>query len=235
MRTNLFPLTALLLAFSLTAAAQPPAGQPSSGQAPAQTRPGETPAMPPAAASEPTDAGLVTGNRRAPPPLPDNAPTVDVFALIDRLSQEMNKEFILDPRMRGIVGYSTAGEEADYDTLLAILRTNLYVAIEVGDEIRIVSEATARAEPSTVLTRDDDRISDHAVVTLVVDVSDLELIMPDGTPASAGAAALVPVLRPLMSTAVGNITAVPGSTKVVIVDRFDNARRIRAIIDELRK
>jgi general secretion pathway protein D len=158
-----------------------------------------------------------------------------MFALIDRLAREMNKEFIIDPRMRGIVGFSTARDEADYDTLLALLRTNGYAAIEVGDEVRIVPEATARAEPSTVVTRDDSRISDHAVVTLVIDVSDLEFTMPDGSTAPGGPAQLVPVLRPLMSTAIGNITSVPGSTKLVIVDRYDNARRIRAIIDELRK
>ena len=233
MRAKLIPMTALLLAFSLTATAQPPTGQPPAGQSPAQTRPGQTLSTPPATAPSPADASVTPIVRAAMPPVPDNAPIVDIFALIDRLAEEMDKEFIIDPRMRGIVGFSTAGDEADYDTLLALLRANGYAAIEVGDEIRIVSEATARSEPSIVATRDDNRISDHAVVTRVIDVEGFEFTMPDGSTANMGVQ-LVPVLRPMMSPAIGNITMIPNSTKLIIIDRYDNIRRITAIIDELR-
>lgn len=164
----------------------------------------------------------------------DDSLVVDIFALMDRLAVEMNKEFIIDVRLRGVQGLSTSREDADYDSLLAILRTMGYAAFEVGDQIRIVPEAVARSEPSPVVNRDDDRISDHAVVTRVIDVADLAFTQADGTVVEGGPQ-LVPVLRPMMSTNVGNITAIPGSTKLIIVDRYDNVRRITAIVDELRQ
>ena len=169
-----------------------------------------------------------------PPAAQDDALVVDIFALMDRLAVEMNKEFIIDVRLRGAQGMSTSREGADYDSLLAILRSMGYAAIEVGDQIRIVPEAVARSEPSPVLNEDDDRISDHTVVTRVIDVADLQFTQPDGTVIEGGPQ-LVPVLRPMMSTNVGNITSVPGSTKLIIVDRYDNVRRITAIVDELRQ
>jgi len=171
------------------------------------------------------------------PATPANRLAVDIFALMDRLAVEMNKEFVIDPRLRGLQGFSTKGEDADYDTLLAILRSNTFAAIEVGDQIRIVSEATARSEPSPIVQEDDPSISDHAVVTRVIDVADIrvpEVSSESGVPATA-AAYLVPVLRPLMSTSIGNATAIPGSDKMIITDRYDNVRRITAIVDELRQ
>jgi general secretion pathway protein D len=214
MQVERLNVATFLLGISLSAAAQPPAALPTALQPPAES--GSVPSP------------------RAMPPLPDNAPTVDIFALIDRLAEEMDKEFIIDPRMRGMTGLSTAGNEADYDTLLAMLRLNGFAAIEVGDQIRIVPEATARTEPSPVIQQDDSRISDHVVVTRIIDVADLNITMPDGSTLSA-AAQLVPVLRPLMSTAIGNVMVVPGSDKIVLTDRYDNMRRITAIVDELRQ
>jgi type II secretory pathway component GspD/PulD (secretin) len=214
MQVNQILLATFLLGISLSTAAQPPAARP--------------------IAAQPTPELVSPPMPRAMPPLPDNAPTVDMFALIDRLADDMDKEFILDPRMGGLSGLSTAGDEADYETLLAVLRSNGFAAIEVGDQIRIVPDVTARTEPSPVIQQDDSRISDHAVVTRVIDIADVKVSMPDGSTAGASAQ-LVPVLRPLMSTAIGNIMLIPGSDKLIVVDRYDNVRRITAIVDELRQ
>ena len=230
MRIKPLLVTALLLGISLPAVAQLPDAQPTMAQA--QTQP--VPATPPAGGPAPAETIRTTPPSRVAQPLPANVPTVDIFALIDRLAVEMDREFILDPRMVGLIGLSTAGEEADYDSLLALLRANSYAAIEVGDEIRIVTEATARSEPSLVLNEDDSRVSDHAIVTRVIDLGDIETGI-DGAPVGLAAVQLVPVLRPLMSTAVGNASAVPGTNTLIIVDRYDNVRRITAIVDEMRQ
>jgi general secretion pathway protein D len=168
--------------------------------------------------------------------LPENAPSVDLFALIDRLADEMDKEFIIDPQVARVPGLSTAGADADYDTLLALLRNAQYAAIESGDQIRIVPEVTARSEPTPIVNEDDSRISDHTVVTRIIDVSGIEVNLPDGAPEEARSIGpqLVPVLRPLMSTAIGNMAIVTGTNKVILTDRYDNIRRITAIIDALR-
>lgn len=185
------------------------------------------------AAAEPTAGGASFGGRGAAG-ISDGAPVVDIYALIERLAVEMDKEFILDPRMRGLSGLSTAGDDADYNSLLAILRSNGYAAIEVGDQVRVVPEAIARSEPSRILNEDDGRVSDHAIVTRVIDLGDFAPAV-EGAPAGTGAAGLVPALRPLMSTAIGNIVLIPGTNTIVIVDRYDNVRRITAIVDELRQ
>jgi hypothetical protein len=38
-----------------------------------------------------------------------------------------------------------------------------------------------------------------------------------------------------MSTAIGNVMVVPGIDKIIVTDRYDNMRRITAIVDELRQ
>jgi general secretion pathway protein D len=219
MQSKSFPVAALLLAISLSAAAQPPA---------------------PATAELPSPGVRQTELRLSPqpaperPPLDPDRPIFDVFAVIERLADEMDKEFIVDPRVsRQALGWSTSGDDADYETLLAVLRTMSYAAIEVGDQIRILPEAIARAEPSRILQQDDSRVSDHAVVTRVIDVADIEFAVEGGTTVSA-APQLVPMLRPLMSTQIGSIGTIPGTSKIILVDRYDNVRRITAIIDVLR-
>jgi general secretion pathway protein D len=207
-KSTRIPLAGLLLALALTAAAQPPA-----------------------------DSGAQPGPR-VMAPQPDR-PVVDVFALIERLADELDKEFIVDPRLTAeMLGWSTAGEESDYDTLLALLRLSGFTTIEVGDQIRIVPEANARAEPTRILQQDDNRVSDHAIVTRVIDVSDIELLgdagQDDAGPREA-APMLVPLLRPMMSMQAGQLGTIQGTNKLIVVDRYDNIRRITAVIDELRK
>lgn len=220
MQTHRSLLALLLLGVSITAAAQQPGGEQPAAQAPANP--------------SPAAGGPSAGGRGS---LMDNPLAVDVFALIERLAVEMDKEFIIDPRLWGVPGLSTAGNDADYETLLGVLRSFGYVAIEVGDQIRIVPDSLARSEPSPIVQEDDSRISDHAVVTRVIDVSDIRTSdagSEGGEPVSI-AAMLAPILRPLMSTSIGNVSIPPGTDKIIITDRYDNVRRITAIVDELRQ
>jgi general secretion pathway protein D len=220
MHTHRSVLALLLLGVSITAAAQQPAGEQPTAQAPAN----------PAAGGPPAGGRGAAG-------LTDSRLNVDIFALMERLAVEMDKEFILDPRMRGLAGLSTGGSDADYDSLLAILRTNGYAAIEGDDQIRIVPDAIARSEPSPLVQEDDSRISDHAVVTRIIDTSGIRAseVRGEGEVPVSVAATLAPVLRPLMSTAIGHVSNPPGTDKLIITDRYDIVRRITAIVDELRQ
>jgi hypothetical protein len=173
MNKAIVPIAGLLL-ISASALAQPP----SNGPAPDSGTPGVAPA-----------------------PEPPPGPAVDVFALIERLSREMSREFILDPRMRGIFGGTTAGDDADYETLLGILRVNGWMAVETDEQILIVPDTEMRTQPSRLLQEDDRRVSDHEIVTRVIDVSDLALGSAgaeNGVPVPSSAAMLVPILRPML-------------------------------------
>ena len=171
---------------------------------------------------------------RSPPP-----PSIDVNALIERLADEMDREFILDRRMNGVFGGTTAGADADYETLLGILRRNGWYALETADQILIVPEATARSQPSRLLQEDDPNVSDHEIVTRIIELPDIEVQAPtrgEGgereTQMTNLAPMLVPILRPMMPqyAQLGNPA---GTNKLVIVDRYDNVRRITAVIEAI--
>lgn len=175
---------------------------------------------------------------------PEVRPTIDVFALIERLSEDMDKEFILDPRMAGVFGHTTAGADADYETLLGLLRASSFVAVETADQIWIAPEAGARTLPSRVLQEDDPSVSDHEIVTRIIELPDIEITQvpgpspddqnpnPFSTSRPTLAATLVPILRPMMNQA-AQLGAPLGVNKLVLVDRYDNVRRITAVIDAL--
>ena len=170
-------------------------------------------------------------------PADPDRPIFDVFGLIERLADEMDREFIVYPRINAsMFGWSTAGEDADYDTLQALLRASGFVALEAGDQIRIVPESVARSEPTKILQQDDRGVSDHEIVTRVLEVSEIP-VLPGSPVAESGSIAgqLVPVLRPMMSSQAAQLGGIPGTTKLILVDRYDNVRRITAVIDELRR
>ena len=165
--------------------------------------------------------------------------SIDVNALIERLSDELDKEFILDRRMSGVFGGTTAGEDADYETLLGMLRSSGWMAIETADQILLAPEATARTQPTRLLQEDDSSVSDHEFVTRVIELPELEVPATmrgvDGefvVVQSSLASSLVPILRPMMAqnAQLGNPA---GTNKLVIVDRYDNVRRLTAVIDEI--
>ncbi len=143
-------------------------------------------------------------------------PGNDLLDLIQQVAASSDREFIVDPRVNARVEY--AGDEAiTYPTLLAILRVYAYVAVEIGGEVSIVPDVYARTMPTRILQRDDESVSDHEVVSRVISLD-------------ADASELVPILRPTLPqyahlAAVGN--------NLLVVDRYDNVRRITELANAL--
>lgn len=170
---------------------------------------------------------------------------IAMIDLIEQVRDEVDKEFILDPRLQG-ASVPTIETEFDYESLLASLRLLSFAAIETADQILIVPEQSVRTMPTRILLEDDSRVSDHEVVTRIIKIPAFPQNPPPGTPAEAGAvnpfqttppppqsaSMLVPVLRPMMSTS-AQLGAIPGANSLVIVDRYDNVRRITAVIEEI--
>jgi hypothetical protein len=164
----------------------------------------------------------------------EHARATDIYALILKLSRQMKKEFIYDaPFIRavdnGFLGDSTAGADADYDTLLAILATGNFTAYETADQVVIAPEGQARTLASRLLQEDDRRVPDNAYVTRVIDVGS----GPDDEN-GVKAAQFVPILRPMMSQQ-AQLGAIQGTNKLVLVDRYDNVRRMTAVIRQILK
>ena len=175
----------------------------------------------------------------ASPPEAVDDRTLDIHALIQQVAEDVDKEIIVDPRLRSSVGAGyTTKEDADYESLLAILRINSFAIIETADQLLIVPEQITRSSPSRILQDDDSRVSDHEIVTRLIKVPRFMEVIgenDDGEPverSSSLAPMLVPVLRPMLPQT-AQLGAIPGANTLVIVDRYDNVRRITAIVEQI--
>ena len=140
----------------------------------------------------------------------------DIRQVVEAVSAVTGKNFILDPRVTGrvtLLSPTPLGPDALYQAFLSILQVHGYVAIDSGDLIKIIPDATARQFPSQIGTSDAAGPDDLA--TQVVQLRNV------------GATQLVPILRPLIP---GHLVAHSGSNMLIISDRAANVERMLSII-----
>jgi len=216
MRLTILTLLFTLLACTATAHAQRAAqGLQQAQQAPSPATQGAAP-------------GPAGPASTAPRPTPEGA--IEIRTLVDQVARDLDKEIIIDPRVAGLWGVTTSAD-VDYDTLLGILRVNNLVAIETADQILIVPDANARSMPTRLLQEDDARVSDHEIVTRIIQLPENYTSDDDGE-TIPGAVFLVPVLRPMMPQS-AQLAAIPMTNTLVLVDHYDNIRRLTAVIREI--
>src|SRR6266571_1331646 len=160
--------------------------------------------------------------RGADEPVTLNFVNADIEAVVKAVAEMTGRNFVLDPRVKGVVNIVSAQpipRSLVYPTLLSALRLQGYAAIESDGVTKIVPEADAKqhASPVTVgpVTTGGDR--------LVTEVYALK---------NESATQLVNVLRPLI-TPNNSIAAVPTGNALVITDYADNLKRIERIIASL--
>ncbi|MBT8080842.1 MAG: type II secretion system secretin GspD [Gammaproteobacteria bacterium] len=142
----------------------------------------------------------------------------DIRQVVEAVSAVTGKNFILDPRVTGrvtLLSPTPLGPDALYEAFLSILQVHSYVAIESGDLIKIIPDATARQFPSRIGTTGAAGPDDLA--TQVVQLRNV------------GATQLVPILRPLIPQ-YGHLVAHSGSNMLIISDRAANVARLVSII-----
>jgi general secretion pathway protein D len=165
---------------------------------------------------------LAVSARAADEPVTLNFVNADIEAVVKAVAEMTGRNFVLDPRVKGVVNIVSARPvpaSLVYPTLLSALRLQGYAAIESDGVTKIVPEADAKqhASPVTVgpVTAGGDR--------LVTEVYALK---------NESATQLVNVLRPLI-TPNNSIAAVPSGNALVITDYADNLKRIERIIASL--
>ncbi len=142
---------------------------------------------------------------------------VEIRAIIQAVSAVTGRNFIIDPRVRQevtMIASTPMTPDAFYEAFLSILQVHGYAAVEQGDIIKIIPDASIRQFPTGMSTADaaaDD------VITQVIKVQNV------------GAAQLVPILRPLIPQ-YGHLAAHPGSNMLIISDRASNVTRMVSII-----
>ena len=148
-----------------------------------------------------------------------NFKDADITQITEAVAAATGKNFIVDPRVRAqvtMISSTPMSPAAFYEAYLAILQVHGFIAVQAGEVIKILPDATARQIPSVDLPDHVSATSDE-IVTQVIDVKNVS------------AAQLVPVLRPLIPQ-YGQLAAYPASNILIISDRANNVNRIMRII-----
>jgi general secretion pathway protein D len=151
-----------------------------------------------------------------------NFVNADIDAVVRAVSEMTGRNFVVDPRVKGIVNIVSARpvpRAAVYPTLLSALRLQGFAAIEGDGVTKIVPEADAKQQGSPVVAGGSAGSGDR----LVTAVYALKY---------ESATQLVNILRPLI-TPNNAIAALPSANVLVITDYAENLKRIDKIIASL--
>ncbi|MEY2892947.1 MAG: putative ral secretion pathway protein GspD [Pseudomonadota bacterium] len=152
-------------------------------------------------------------------PVTLNFVNADIDAVSRAMAAILKQQFVVDPRVKGnITLYSEQAltpREA-YLNYLAALRGLGFTVVEVGGLFKVVPEADAKLQASTVAVG-GTAIRGDQIITQIFKLN------------HENANNLVPVLRPLISPN-NTINANPGNNSLVVTDYADNLGRIAKII-----
>jgi general secretion pathway protein D len=151
-----------------------------------------------------------------------NLKDADINTLIATVSEVTGKNFIVDPRVKGkvtVISSSPMDAAGVYQTFLAVLQVQGFVAVPAGDAIKVIPESNARTEGGTLISggRGD------ALDEFVTHVSTLQNI---------SAVQVVAMIRPLVSQA-GHMAAYAPNNTLIISDRAGNVARIERLIAQM--
>jgi general secretion pathway protein D len=149
-----------------------------------------------------------------------NFVNADIEAVTVAIGQMLNRNFVLDPRVKGtvnIVSTQPVPLSAAYGIFLSALRLQGFAAVESGGAIKILPEAEAKTHLRTLTGRGGagDQLQTQVYVLKYESANQL-----------------LPVLRPIISPN-NTIAVYPANNSLVITDYADNLRRIDRIIDAI--
>lgn len=155
-------------------------------------------------------------------PVTVNFVNADIEAVTRAFAAMINRPIIVDPRVKGqITVYSEQPQSVQeaYQSYLSALRGLGFAVVESAGLLKVVPEADAKLQASTVAVGEVPIRGDQVITQIFA----LRYENPNN---------LVAVLRPLIS-ANNTINANPGSNSLVITDYADNLKRIGRIIAAL--
>ncbi len=151
-----------------------------------------------------------------------NLKGADINAVIGTVADITNKNFIVDPRVKGkvtIISSRPMNEKEIYQVFLSVLEVHGFTAVKVGKIIKILPDADAKHSAIPALPANRTGKGDEAV-TRVIEIEHVT------------AAQLVPILRPLVPPQ-GHLAAYPASNMLIISDRAANINRLVEIINRI--
>ncbi|HET7135561.1 MAG TPA: type II secretion system secretin GspD, partial [Casimicrobiaceae bacterium] len=151
-----------------------------------------------------------------------NFVNADIDAVVKAVAEITNRNFLVDPRVKGTVNIVSARpvpKSLVYPTFLSALRMQGFSAVESDGVVKIVPEAEAKTQAGPV-TRGSVGASGDRIVTQVIPLR------------HESAAQLVTVLRPLVSPNNTVAAYIPGNA-IIVTDYADNVKRIDRIVASL--
>jgi general secretion pathway protein D len=173
--------------------------------------------LPPLAYAQPRDSNRFKGE-----PVTLNFVNADIEGVSRAMGAILKQQFVVDPRVKGnitLFSEEPLSPREAYLNFLAALRGLGFTVVESGGLFKVVPEADAKLQSSTVSVGPVSRQGDQ-VLTQIFKLS------------HENANNLVPVLRPLISPN-NTINANPGNNTLVITDYADNLARIAKIISAM--
>lgn len=152
-----------------------------------------------------------------------NFNNAEIEAVVRAIGKLSNRNFIIDPRVKGtinIVTHQPVPRAMTYSILLSALRLQGYAVVESKDVVKVVPEADAKLHAVQV---DKDRSKPATGDRIVTEVFAIK---------HESANQLVQVIRPLV-TANNTVSVYPGNNSLVITDYAENIARIARIIQSI--
>lgn len=151
-----------------------------------------------------------------------NLQDADILSVINEVSQETGKNFVVDPRVTGkisLVSSKPLRKGEVYNVFLSVLELLGYSAIPSGNVIKIVPNMESGEMATRVVNKAAPGQGDEVVVR-VIPLNNVT------------ATQLIPVLRPLMPQW-SNISAYTPGNVLILLGRADNLKRIAQIIQDV--
>ncbi|MCD6039362.1 MAG: gspD [Gammaproteobacteria bacterium] len=178
---------------------------------------------------------VVAGTPSAPIPIknsaaPNMSPRLwnlqdaDILSVINEVSLETGKNFMVDPRVMGkisLISSKPIQPDQVYDLFLSVLELLGYSAIPSGDVIKIVPNMQSGELATRVATNQTPGKGDEVVVR-VIPVENMSVNQ------------LVPIIRPLLPQWSNVSTYTPGNV-IIVLGRAANIDRINEIIHNVDK
>ena len=217
-----------------TAPAFTPAVQVPGGAAP-PFGPPPVPVPPPAVSpirslASPTPAAPAVSPVRPPSPASGAGPgffvkfnNADIYEVIHTLGRTAGINYLIDPRVRGVVNVHTQGvvrKDGALDLLFAILRVNGATAIKEGETYHIVPMAEAKMEP-LLPTFPGDNAAKAAANQVILRAFPLQYI---------GVAEMARVIKPFLSPG-GEAVEVARANILLVTDTSANLEKTARLVE----
>lgn len=151
-----------------------------------------------------------------------NLQDADILSVINEVSQETGKNFIVDPRVNGkitLVSSRPLQQKEIYQVFLSVLSMLGYSAIPSGEAVKIVPNMESGEQETNVATKENPGRGDQVLVRVIP----LQ---------NTSATQLIPILRPMLPQW-SNIAAYTPGNVLILLGRASNLKRIVKVIQEV--